>query len=178
MIKAIETANDLVRRYNQFKTPNELTDQIIEATGITQDKACDTAEAICKVVTFWIEATAKELIDMTFSEFYKHCIKKGYITRSEKTGLYTWMALSVEELAKKFDIMVDKISDFEEIGNISNDEWLGTVRKDHSWHSMICFKNLDSRMRISDTSKRGIDQPFYKSIDEDNFKYITIMSMG
>ena len=178
MIKAIETANDLVRRYNQFRTPNELTDEIQRATDINQDEACETAEAICKVETFWIEAFSKGLTDMAFFEFYEYCIKHGYVVKSGKTGLYAYLALSVEDLADKFDIAVDKFSDFREVEKIDPNEWLGIVRKDHSWHSMICFKNMDSKLRISDTSKRGIDKPFFDYITEENFKYITIMSMG
>ena len=175
MIKAIETANDLVRRYSQIKTPNELTDQIQKGIVLNQDQACETAEGICKAVTFWIEAYSKDLIDMPFGEFYGYCCQKGYITKSDMTDLYTWVALSIEDLADKFDISVDRIKDFRQLERFEKDEWLGTVRKFRSWHSMIAFRNMDGKLRLSDTWNRGIDKPFFDYINEDNFKYLTIM---
>lgn len=178
MIEYIEKAIELVSERNQFKTPNLLTEEIQHAIIINQEQAIETAEGLCKVLTFWIEAYSKELIDFSFTEYYKLCIDKGYIVQSQ-SGLYTWMALSLDDFADRFDIEISEIGSFRKFCNYKkNDEFLGTLRiksKSGGLHSLVAFRNQAGQLKIADTSSRGIDVDLHKHINENNFKYFTEM---
>ena len=179
MVEYIEKSIDLTRNYNQFKSRNDLICDIIDVLDVTEDIAEDTAAAICKVVTFWIEAYSKGLIDIDFPEFYKKCIDEKYVVK-DKHGFYTYLALSLEQLADKFDIQLYEIKTFPELQSFCrNEEFLGTVRieKKNNMHSMICYRNADGRLRISDTGRRGIDVNLFEFVNEENFKYCTVMEV-
>ena len=180
MIEYIERAIDLVRERNQYKTPNLLTAEIQDALILNESQAIDTAKKICKVLTFWVEGFSKDLIDMDFTEFYKHCIDQKYIVQDSK-GLYVWMALSFEDMAEKFDIEVNTIDNFRAFTKYKNkDEFLGVIRiKSASGgkHSIITYRNSGNKLKISDTYRRGIDVNFFDYITEDNFLYFNEMEL-
>lgn len=179
MIEYIETAIDLTKKYNQFKSKNDLIIDIVNVTDADEIQAESTAASICKVLTFWIEAYSKNLTDYEFIEFYDDCITHGYVIKDKK-GFYTYLALSLDKLAEKYDISLYKINSFKDFVNYKrNDEFMGTVRieKNDNMHSIICYRDAGGKLKISDTGRRGIDVNLFDFINEDNFKYCTIMEV-
>src|SRR5690606_22720439 len=111
---------------------------------------------------------SKELIDIDFPEFYKNCIDEKYVVK-DKHGFYTYLALTLEQLADKFDIQLYEIKTFPELQSYCrNEEFLGTVRieKNNNMHSMICYRNAAGKLRISDTGRRGIDINLFDYVNE------------
>jgi hypothetical protein len=173
--KMIERAIELVSARNQYRTPNLLTDEIQEGANVSQEVAVRTARGICKILTFWIEAHSKDLIDESFPEFYSDCIRKGYITKSG-SGIYTWMALNIEPLGALYNIDVNTVNSFEEFAEYKRDEvFLGTVRisAGSGLHSIVCGRNAGGFARLHDTSTRGTDENLFEFVTPDNFKYFT-----
>lgn len=176
MIEIITKASELVQRFNQINTPNELTEEIQIATGCTEADAIKTAKTICKVICFYIEAYSKGFIDTSFSEFYRECIRRKYIIKNRVDGAYTYLALTLFDMSKRFDIPLHEEYNFERFCEYSpDDEFIGTVRIDRygSMHSMICYRDLSGKLKLDDTYRRGIGVNFFDFVDDRNFKYYT-----
>lgn len=179
MIEYIEKAIDLTKKYSQLKSKNHLIMDIMNVCECDEDTAEETAEAICKVVTFWIEAFSKELFDYEFIEYYQKCLDSDYVIK-DKRGYYTYLALTLAQLAEKYDFEIKEINSFQEFCNYKkNEEFLGIVRikTKSGMHSIICYRDASGKLKLSDTWDRGYDVDFFKFVNEDNFKYFTELSI-
>lgn len=180
MVEYIEKAIDLTKKYNQFKSKNDLIIDIVNVIdNINESQAEATAGAICKVITFWIEAYSKELIDLEFIEFYDNAIQNKEVVR-DKDDKYVWCSLELEDWGEKYDITINRIKSFNQFVNYKRDsEFLGIVRIETKggYHSIIAYRDASGKLKISDTGRRGIDVNLFDYVNEENFKYFTEMEI-
>jgi hypothetical protein len=179
----IQKLNQDIQIRNQFpKTANILTGELQKATEFDIDKTLKLQTSVCKALTFWIEGYNKELIKMSFTDYYKYCIDKNWI-RAEDAWLNLEFGFSngvlKTEMADKFNIKINGIANFDQFINWANtqDFFIGTLRivsKTGGKHSLICYK-YNGKLYISDTSNRGIAELFDKHIARKNFLYFTTM---
>ena len=169
---------------NQFPSkPNLLTQELIEATGFSIEKALRIQASVCKALTLWLEATNKKFMNLTFSEYYSKCITNNWIRKED-----AWLNLEYgfidgvlkTEFADKFNIKLIGFDTYESFLDWADnqEEYLGTLRivnaKKTGKHSLMTYKQK-TKLFISDISSRGIGKNFYKFINKDNFLYFTTM---
>lgn len=186
MTALIKSLREMIIPRNQFefKSNNVLLGEVKTAFGYNDVDAKIFISSICKLLTFYIEAYVKGFLVIDVVTFLRVCVNSGWVKKedayvNESLGFYD--GVFQKSLAEKFKINAMGIGSYEEFitWSLTQKEFIGTLRIQNKSktgkHSLIVYKN-EGNMFIDDTSSRGIDEPFEKHINIDNFVYFTMLT--
>ena len=179
--------NNDIKIRNQYKYDKEniLLSELTYATGLKGNKVKRLAHSVCKEITFGLEATAKGLIQTDLKTYFKDCVDKGYVRREDGWLNESYSVVDnvfLHTFSDKFGITAEAFGSYDEfiIYTALRKEFICTLRivsNSGGKHSLICYK-FNGKLLISDTSGRGIAQPFEKYINKNNFLYAIEMQVG
>jgi hypothetical protein len=171
--------NDIrIRNQYTFDKNNILLSELTYATGLKGQKVKDLAHSVCKWETFGIEAINKGLIQTDLKTYFKDCVDLGYVKKEDGWLNESYSIINgvfEHTFSDKFNIVAEAFNSYDKfiIYTGLRKELICTLRivsKSGGKHSLICYKT-NSQLFVSDTSSRGIAEPFEKHINKDNFIY-------
>lgn len=171
MMEEITLLHDYVKNYSQKNPASELYKELETIFPPSEASACGATS--CKVLTFWIEATVKKLMEISYVDYFRKLIDDRLATPEN-----AYLLIDLESLAGEFKIEIATYSDYQEIFNYRTGEfWYGTLRfrPNGGWHSMIIYNTPGEGIKTADTSYRLFGSDTGKYLTKRNFKYLTVL---